>query len=149
MKANLRQQLFAEAWLATEGNGTESARRAGYRGSTNTLAAHASTLIRNPKVRALISARTEELLIKVHRGASPEAVIQELSDQMYGRKPARWKVKDQQYDAQGAATTLGRLFRMHDRRTVPSPSPPNHLSLLLHRIRQSRRASNSYGGCES
>jgi hypothetical protein len=135
LKANLRQQLFAEAWLATRGNGTEAARRAGYSGSTNTLAAHASTLIRNPKVQAIIAARTEEALVKVHDGASPEAVIQELWQQMQGRKPARWRIDGEHYDAQGAAALLGRLFGMGGQRPVTPAQPSNPtVAVLLQRL---------------
>lgn len=52
----LKQKLFTEHYLKT-GNGTESARVAGYEGSTNTLAVVAHENLRNPKIRQVIDER--------------------------------------------------------------------------------------------
>lgn len=41
------------------GNGTESARRAGYKGTPNALGVQANALLRNPKVRAMIDERVK------------------------------------------------------------------------------------------
>lgn len=51
-----RQLLFAEYYLELW-NGTEAARRAGYKGDDNTLAVTASRLLRNAKVREHIDRR--------------------------------------------------------------------------------------------
>lgn len=48
---NERQTRFVRAYRET-GNATESARRAGYAGSADTLAQNGSKLLRNPKVAA-------------------------------------------------------------------------------------------------
>lgn len=46
-KLNPRQQKFVDIY---DGNGVESARKAGYTGSDNTLAQTAHDLLRNPKI---------------------------------------------------------------------------------------------------
>lgn len=55
----VRQRRFADAY---NGNGTEAARKAGYRGSNGTLAVTAYHLLRIPKVREIIDAREEGVL---------------------------------------------------------------------------------------
>lgn len=56
-KLNPRQRKFGELY---EGNGTEAARRAGYKGSDNTLAQTARDLLRNPQIQALIETRNHK-----------------------------------------------------------------------------------------
>jgi phage terminase small subunit len=53
---NVRQAKFAALY---DGNGTETARRAGYAGSDNTLAQTARDLLSNPQVQAAIKSRQE------------------------------------------------------------------------------------------
>lgn len=54
---NQRRQKFADLY---EGNGTDAARRAGYKGSDNTLAQVARDLLRNPQIQARIAARNKK-----------------------------------------------------------------------------------------
>jgi hypothetical protein len=121
-KANLRQQLFAEAWIATKGNGTESARRAGYSGNDRSLGATAVRLLGNQRVKALIAARTERALVNVQGTVTPEQVIQELTEQLYGRKPARWMTEGKQYDSQNAAALLGKFLGLEKRGEEQRPT---------------------------
>jgi hypothetical protein len=79
-----RQLLFAEAFIATKGNGTLSAERAGYNGGPASLAVTASRLLRSAKVQGFIAKRLEKALKLVHGPATPEEVIQVLSDQLRG-----------------------------------------------------------------
>lgn len=84
-----RVELFVEAYCATL-NGTEAARRAGYKGDDVTLATAASRLLRKDKVRALIAQRVEELgqdaganeavlrLWQIHRADVADLVSHEL-----------------------------------------------------------------------
>lgn len=53
MRLNPRQRAFAEHYVQSA-NATESARRAGYNGSENTLATTGHDLLRNPKVAAYL-----------------------------------------------------------------------------------------------
>ena len=55
-KLTPRQQKFVDAYA---GNATDAARRAGYRGTDNTLAQTGSDLLRNPEVRAAIRRRED------------------------------------------------------------------------------------------
>jgi phage terminase small subunit len=65
-----KQKLFIKYYLET-GNGTESARRAGYAGDDNVLGVCAYDLLRNPKVRAELTrllnpiADAEEVLARL------------------------------------------------------------------------------------
>jgi phage terminase small subunit len=52
-----KQQQFVELF---NGNGTDTARRAGYSGSEDALGKTAYDLLRNPKIRKLIDARTQK-----------------------------------------------------------------------------------------
>jgi hypothetical protein len=63
-----RQLLFAGAYSATKGNGTESARRAGYNGGEKSLSAKAVRLLARARVQELLTAASG--LTGAH-GASP------------------------------------------------------------------------------
>jgi hypothetical protein len=148
-----RERLFIEAYLATRGNGTESARRAGYTGSANVLAATASRLLRSVKVQEAIRERTEKAVERVHGTATPERVLQVLGEQLEaGRVPA-FRVDPETgepivdlrameaagtlhlvkkvtetpgvelYSSQEAAAILGRFFGMEKRRPEEEHSP--------------------------
>ena len=110
MKAGMRPKLFAEAYVSLKGNGTEAARRAGYKGSDKALAVQAVRLLGTAKVQALIAAGTEKALASVRGGVSPQEVVEELGSQMRGEKPARWRDQDKLYDSQGAAALLGKFL---------------------------------------
>lgn len=56
---NFRQRLFTEYYLST-GNATEAARRAGYSGSDETLAARGYDLVNLPEIKEAIEDRIEE-----------------------------------------------------------------------------------------
>jgi phage terminase small subunit len=57
-----KQRLFVEAYLVTA-NATESARRAGYKGSENTLRAIASENLTKPNIAKLVNQRVETAII--------------------------------------------------------------------------------------
>lgn len=73
---NLRgkQRKFVEEWFV-DFNGTRAAERAGYAGNDNTLAATASRLLRNAKIRAEISRRFDEMAMPANE------VLARLGDQ--------------------------------------------------------------------
>jgi phage terminase small subunit len=54
VKLNARQQKFVDVYA---GNGTDAARKAGYKGTENTLAQCARGLLRNSHIAAAIKAR--------------------------------------------------------------------------------------------
>jgi phage terminase small subunit len=56
-----RQRKFVELY---EGNGTDAARKAGYKGSDNTLAQTARDLLSNPHISHLINSRQAKVLKK-------------------------------------------------------------------------------------
>lgn len=68
-----KQQLFVEAYLQTA-NATESARRAGYKGSDETLAVVGAENLRKPKIAAYTQKRIEAAVM------SADKVLEELSD---------------------------------------------------------------------
>lgn len=112
-KANMRQQLFVEAYIATKGNGTESARRAGYKGSDNALNVQSQRLLRNAWVKSAIAERTEKALVKVQKRTTAEDVIAVLDDQMNGLKPSKWRDGDNgfnEFNPQQAAAILGKFL---------------------------------------
>ncbi len=54
----LKQRRFVDSFMGEgNGNATKACRQAGFAGDENTLASHASRLLRNPRVRAAIEAR--------------------------------------------------------------------------------------------
>jgi phage terminase small subunit len=55
-----KQQAFVDAYFALRFNGTEAARQAGYAGDDNTLAATASRMLRNNKIRSAIDKRFKQ-----------------------------------------------------------------------------------------
>ncbi len=55
-----KQQAFIDAYFALRFNGTEAARQAGYSGDENTLAATASRMLRNNKIRSAIDKRFKQ-----------------------------------------------------------------------------------------
>jgi phage terminase small subunit len=71
-KLTTKQKLFAEAYLATP-NGTDAARKAGYKGNDNTLASVAKENLRKPQISDLIQNRIESI------GMSANEIIIELS----------------------------------------------------------------------
>lgn len=130
-KLNMRQQLFVEAYIATKGNGTESARRAGYKGSDSTLNVASQRLLRNEWVRAAIASRSEKAIAKVHKGVSPEEVIEELGGQLRGEKPARWATEDgKEYDPQRAAALLGKFLGLEKKDDAPTTSVVNLIAFF-------------------
>jgi phage terminase small subunit len=64
-KLTLKQIVFAQAYISTEtrGNGTQAARRAGYKGNDSTLAQVAYKNLRIPEVEAYI----DKLQMEVER----------------------------------------------------------------------------------
>jgi len=70
-----KQLAFVEQYVAL-GNGTEAARRAGYRGSANSLGVQAHHNIRHPKIAPLI----EQKLAKVDVEVTPVRVQRRLHD---------------------------------------------------------------------
>lgn len=58
-KLTPKQAAFVQLY---DGNGTEAARRAGYKGSDNTLAQTARDLLRNPQIQKGIGARNNKAL---------------------------------------------------------------------------------------
>lgn len=73
-----KQPAFVDYWFICDFNGTEAARRAGYKGSDNTLAAVAYENLRKPHIAAEIQRRIKE------RGMAADEVIMRLSDQARG-----------------------------------------------------------------
>ncbi len=62
MALTLKQRLWVEHYLGeTNGNGTEAARRAGYRGNDDTLAHVAQDNLAHPEIAALIDHRVSTL----------------------------------------------------------------------------------------
>lgn len=53
----LKQEVFAEQYVANGGNGTRAAQAAGYKGNENVLAVTAHENLRNPKIRGYIRDR--------------------------------------------------------------------------------------------
>jgi hypothetical protein len=70
-----KQLAFVEQYVAL-GNGTEAARRAGYRGSANALGVQAHHNLRHPKIAPLI----EQKLAKVDVEVTPVRVQRRLHD---------------------------------------------------------------------
>lgn len=57
-KLTAKQLKFAQVY---DGNGTEAARLAGYKGSENTLAQNAIDLLRNPHITQIIAKRNDKI----------------------------------------------------------------------------------------
>ncbi len=88
---NRRQRKFVNAMLET-GNQTESARRAGYTGSDETLAVTGSQLIRNPKVAAALEAK--EALLESSAVASQAELREFWTSSMRGVEQADMSMRD-------------------------------------------------------
>jgi hypothetical protein len=73
-----KQPAFVDFYFICDFNGTEAARRAGYKGSDNTLAAVAYENLRKPHIAAEIQRRIKT------RGMEADEVIMRLSDQARG-----------------------------------------------------------------
>ncbi len=73
-----KQRAFIDAYFACRFNGTEAARRAGYGGDENALAAAASRLLRSVKVKEAVANRW-----KAH-GMTAEEVTARLTEQARG-----------------------------------------------------------------
>ncbi len=119
-----RRKAFVTHYLRCW-NGTEAARRAGYRGEEPTLASQASHLLRNSKVRALIDRHLEkmqlsadEVLARLVSHATGDMsdlkkaeklgklhLISEISYTQYGPKIKL-------YDAQAALEKLGKAHAL-------------------------------------
>lgn len=70
-----RKILFAAAYIANGGNGTEAARAAGYQGKNETLRVRGSQLLRDPNVQARLLAKVEA----VENGMGSEEILDTLT----------------------------------------------------------------------
>lgn len=73
----MKQLLFIDAYLETQ-NGTESARRAGYKGNDNVLNQQAMDNLRNPTIARRVSQRLAPIIKRSKMSA--DQVLEELSD---------------------------------------------------------------------
>lgn len=64
-KLTNKQRLFVEAYLATS-NGTDAARKAGYKGNDNTLASVAKENLRKPQIANFLEKRVETAIISAN-----------------------------------------------------------------------------------
>lgn len=96
----MKQQLFVLHYLATGGNGTEAARRAGYKGSDATLAQVAHENLNKPEVAAAVEKerarqlervqiKADEVLMELRRVA-----LTDLADAFDGKTGALKAPKD-------------------------------------------------------
>lgn len=91
-----RWELFAEAYLASDNNGTEAARAAGFKGSNGTLAVSANRLLKKPEVKKMLAKLRKALKAKPipitkevgERIAAQEARVVGLED----KRAMLWKV---------------------------------------------------------
>jgi len=74
-----KQRFFVEAYLSSAGNGTQAARRAGYRGSDKTLGVQAVRLLGKARVQTAIQDRLEKAVRAAPGVPTPEEVIERLT----------------------------------------------------------------------
>lgn len=87
-KLTPKQRLFVEHYNANGGNGTDAARKAGYKGSDSVLAGVAYDNIRKPHIAALISKRVEEAAMNA------DEVLQRLAKIARGFDPTKYLISD-------------------------------------------------------
>lgn len=71
-----RWELFSEAYLASDGNGTDAARTAGFKGSNGTLAVAANRLLKKPEVKQMLAKLQKAIKSK------PIPITREVGEQM-------------------------------------------------------------------
>ncbi len=98
-----KQRAFVDAYFACRFNGTEAARRAGYGGDDNALAAAASRLLINVKVKEEIARRW-----KAH-GMTAEEVTARLTEQARGNMEDFLRFNELEDEAGQKRTTFARL----------------------------------------
>jgi hypothetical protein len=102
----IKQRLFVDYYLGvSKGNGVDAARKAGYRGSPNTLHAVAAENLRKPTIKAAIT------------DALKKSAMQR--DEWLARLSALARREPEREDPVGALQLLGRYYgwlNRHDRR---------------------------------
>jgi phage terminase small subunit len=108
-----KQKAFADYYIET-GNATEAARRAGYKGRSNTLAVTGNENLRKPNVSAYIKSRMAE--IDAGRIATADEVMKFYTSVMRGEVKDQFGLEAQIADRLSAGKELMKRFAAVDDR---------------------------------
>jgi len=125
-RLTLLQSKFIVHYLANGGNGTQSARDAGYKGNDNVLAVTAYNLLRNPKIVAAIEDHMKEAAMSAdeiiyrltEQGRASLMQFAGLSPETLRQHPKAWLIKKVKqavaFDDDGNMHTYVESFELHD-----------------------------------